>query len=31
MPKSRGDAEISASPRDLGIYIRLFNKEVVKT
>jgi len=23
--------EISTSPRGLGIYIRLFNKEVVKT
>ena len=25
------DDEISTSPRGLGIYIRLFNKEVVKT
>jgi len=30
MPKPRGDVEIS-SPRGLGIYIRLFSKEVVKT
>ena len=31
MPKPRGDVEISTSLRDLGIYIRLSNKEVVKT
>jgi len=31
MPKPRGDIEISASPRGLGIYITHFSKEIVET